>query len=230
MRGMWSALALAVTLGLGCVARAESTPSDRGTVLRLSASASISTVPDQLVAEMLAQSTSPTGIDAQRRVNALMAKGMQSAKAVPAVDARALGYGVSPGDSDHPSWTAQQTLRLQSNDGPQMLDLVGKLQAMGFQTASLDWEVSPTARRMQMDKATVAALRNLQQQATTAATALGMQVDHIQTVTIEPADLGGPRPMMAMMSVARAAGPPPQVTAAPEDVTARVSAEVLLKP
>jgi uncharacterized protein YggE len=62
-----------------------------------------------------------------------------------------------------------------------------------------------------------------------AAATLGLQVDHVQEVRLDgPNDR--PRPPFPMMAMAGRAMPAPQATAAPEEVTAEVSADYVLKP
>ncbi len=198
------------------------------TLLHLSADGSVQAAPDQLVADLVAQSTSPAASDAQRRVNALVAQGMQSARAVSGIDARAVGYQVSPADEKRTQWLAQQTLELRGSDGPALLDLANRLQQLGFVTASLDWRLSPTLRRKACAEATTAALKALREQAASAAATLGLHVDHLKDVQLQQPMAGMLRPVMSM--AARVGGPAPQATAAPEEVAAQVSAEVVLRP
>ena len=198
------------------------------TLLRLSVTESAQAAPDQLVADLVAQDTAPSAADAQRRVNALIAQGLQAARAASGIDARAIGYQVSPADEHRTTWLAQQTLELRGADGPALLDLANRLQQQGFVTASLDWQLSPALRRKTHAEAITAALRSLQEQAASAAATLGLHVDHLKDVQLLPLDFRPIRPMMAR--AARASTPAPQATAAPEDVTAQVSGEVVLRP
>ncbi len=198
------------------------------TLLHLSANGAVQVTPDQLVADLVAQDTSSSAAEAQRRVNALVAQGMQVAHQVSAVEARAIGYEVSPADERRARWLAQQTLELRSADGPALLDLTSRLQQQGFVTASLDWQLSPAARRRAYAEATTAALKALQEQATSAAGTLGLHVDHLKEVQLQPREFRPIQPMMAM--AARTGALPPQATSAPEEVTAEVSAEVVLHP
>ena len=198
------------------------------TRLNLSATGSVQAAPDQLVAALVAQDTSASAADAQRRVNTLIARGMQAAGLVPSVDARAVGYGVAPADTTRTKWIAQQTLELRGGDGPALLDLTGKLQEQGFVTESIEWQMSPPLRRKSYLAATSVALRALYEQAAAAAATLGLRFDHYATIQLQPRELRPGRPMMAL--AAKSSGPSPQTTAAPEDVTADVSAEVLLRP
>ena len=193
------------------------------TLLHLSADGSVQAAPDQLVADLVAQDTSPIAADAQRRVNALVAQGMQAARAVAGIDTRAVGYQVAPADEKRTQWLAQQTLELRGSDGPALLDLTNRLQRLGFVTASLDWRLSPALRRRAYARATTAALQALQEQAASAAATLGLHVDHLKDVQLQQQMVGELRPVLSM--AVRIA---PQATAAPEDVTARVSAEVVL--
>ncbi len=199
------------------------------TVLHLSANGLVQVVPDQLAAELVARSTSASAATAQRQVNGLMADGMKMGQAVAGVDARAVGYSVAPGDDRHATWIAQQTLELRAADGPALLDLAGKLQEHGLALASLDWQLSPALRRKAHEEATTAALKELQAEAASAAATLGLHVDHLQDVRLDEASFQ-PRRGVPMMAVSRMSSPPPQASAAPEDLTAQVSADVLLRP
>ena len=199
------------------------------TMLHLGATASVQAPPDQLVADLVAQATSRSPAAAQRQVNTLIADGMKTAQGVAGVDAQAIGYAVDPADDKHAAWAAQQTLELRGADGPSLLDLAGRLQEHGLVMASLDWQLSDAARVKAHDTATVAALKALQARARDAAGALGMHVDHLSDVRLDETPAFQPRPGPVMMMAARAA-PPPQATAAPETVSADVSADVVLHP
>lgn len=216
-------------IGLAVVQPASAEVAPSTTVLHLSATGSVQVAPDQLAAELVAQSTSPSAAMAQRQVNALMANGMKAAQAIAGVDARAVGYSVTPGDDKHATWIAQQTLELRGADGPALLDLAGKLQERGLALASLDWQLSRPVRLKAHEEASTAALKELQTQAGSAAATLGMHVDHLQDVRMDEASLR-PRQLTPMLAAASRMSTPPQASAAPEEVTAQVSADVLLRP
>jgi predicted secreted protein len=221
-----TAAALCINSG---IARAQAATPDGATVLHLSVTASVPVSPDQLVVDLLAQITSPSAAAAQRRVNAMIAEGMQAAHGVAGVDARAVGYSVTPGDEKRTAWTAQQTLELRGPDGQVLLDLAGKLQERGLAAAALDWQLSPPLRRKAHDEAVTAALKEMQTRAASAAATLGLHVDHATEVRID-SPVYQPRPAFSMMAMAVRAAPPPQATAVAEEVTATVSADVLLRP
>ena len=199
------------------------------TVLHLSADGSVQAAPDQLVASLIARSTSPSAATAQRRVNTMIDDGMKAARGVAGADARAIGYSVGPTDDKHATWVAQQTLELRGNDGPSLLDLAGKLQQRGLAASSLDWQLSPALRRKAHDEATTAALKALQARAAAAAATLGLHVDHAREVQLD-GPIYQPRPPFPMMARAALAMPAPQATAAPEEITATVSADYVLVP
>jgi uncharacterized protein YggE len=221
------AIAAVALVGSGAHAQPQPSAPRDNIVVHLSAAGSVQTPPDLLVADLVAQATLPSAAAAQRRVNALMADGMGAAHDMPGIDARAIGYSVGLTDDKRTAWTAQQTLELRGTDGPGLLDLAGKLQARGLVMASLDWQLSPALRRKAHDEATTEALKELMARVKAAAATLGLQVDHVQDVRLDgPNDQ--PRPPFPMM--AAGAMPAPQATAAPEEVTAEVSADYVLKP
>ena len=224
----------AVLAGLAKAQAQPQTPADYAlpsatTILHLSATGSIQVSPDELVADLVAQSASPAAANAQRRVNEMMAAGMKAARGVAGVKARAIGYSVSPNDDKRPTWTTQQTLELRGPDGPTLLDLVGLVQQQGIATASLDWQLSPALRRKAHDAATTAALKELQERAASAAATLGLHVRFMHDVRLDEPDVV-PHPPFRVMALARPVPVPPQATAVPEDVTAQVSADVVLQP
>ena len=207
------------------------------THLHLSAEGSVSEPPDVLVGDLTVEAMSPSPADAQRKVNALMAQGMKDARAVEGIEARAMGYAVYQVDLDdgsvlvrpHPrrmGWTARQTLEVRGKDGDRLLSLVGKLQDEGLAVASLDWQLSPALGRQARDRAMAEALQALRVRADKAAQALGLKVDQVQDVRVDAPEPMRVRPMMAAMK----AGPPPQATASPQDVTSEVSADIVLRP
>jgi len=200
------------------------------TLLHLSASGSVQTAPDELIADLVAQSTSSSAAEAQRHVNALIATGMQAVRGVTGIEARAVGYGVNPTDEKHTTWAAQQTLELRGADGPALLDLAGRLQDKGFVAAALGWQLSPGLRLKAHDEATTEALKSLQTRAAAAAATLGLHVDHLQDVRLNDTALQPRLAAIPMQAMAARMAQPPQATAVPEEVTAEVSAEVVLRP
>lgn len=225
---LWIALCLAPLAAQPAAALAQATGPE--TVLHLGATGSVEVAPDQIMADMTVQNTASGAAAAQRRVNDLMAGAVRTAQGVAGVEARAVGYSVSPADEKRTSWTARQTLELRGSDGPALLDLAGRLQEEGLAVASLEWRLSPALWRKAHDQATTAALKDLQARAASAAATLGLRVDHLQEVRLDASALLG-RPSMPIGALALAARvAPPQVGASPQEVTAEASADVLLRP
>jgi len=181
------------------------------------------------VADLIAQSTSPSAATAQRRVNTMIDDGMKAARGVAGVEARAIGYSVGPADQKRTTWVAQQTLELRGTDGPSLLDLAGKLQGSGLAAASLDWQLSSARQRKAHNEATTVALKELQTRAASAAATLGLHVDHAREVQLD-GPIYQPRPPFPVMAKAALAMPAPRATAASEEITATVSADYVLRP
>jgi uncharacterized protein YggE len=208
------------------------------THLHLAATGSVPVTPDELVATLAAEATSPSLAIAQNRVNILMKRGLSAAGAVTGVEARAEDYSVQQVDQStpigvggrplqHPAWVAHQTLKLRSSSGDPLLDLAGKLQADGFTVSALEWRVSSSLARKSRDAAMVEALKDLQSRAHLAAAALGLHVDHIQDVRVDIPEAMPVRPMMAAQARAMVA---PEETRSSQDITSEASADVLLRP
>jgi uncharacterized protein YggE len=225
----WAKAACGLALVFGAIPAHAQTPPQPPTLLHLSATRSVSTDPDELVADLTAQSMSASPAAAQRQVNGLVASAMKLAATVPNVTAKAIDYSVDRADDKRMTWQAQQTVDLRSADGPALLDLVGKLQADGLVVNSLEWQISTEKQLQTHDAAMALALKALQAQAAKAAAALGLHVDHIQDVRLDHSEPVMPRPVMMAGKMAFGGAPAPQATAARQDVTASVSADIVLR-
>ena len=204
-------------------------------VLNLSAQATIKLPPDMLVADMTALASLPTAIGAQRRVNSFMAQASKAADGVAGVKATFKDYSVAfieASPLNQPShWTAQQTVEIKGQSSEALLDLVGRLQALGLVIGDLEWQVSAERAEKARQDATMQALKTLRTQASDDAAALGLQVDRFGSVRLNEEARPFPLVRAAMkMTVAMAAAmPPPNATAEQQDVTATVSADVVLR-
>jgi uncharacterized protein YggE len=228
-----AAAASAQTEGLGD-ARGAAVPG--ATHLHLSADGMVSEPPDVLVGDLIAEATSPSAVGAQRKVNKMMAQGMKDARAIEAIEARAMGYSVNQIDLDEDAvpvrprarrmgWTAQQTLEVRGKDGERLLAIVGKLQEQGLTVSSLEWQLSPEVSRQARDGAMVNALQALRVRADKAAQALDLRVVQLQDVRV---NMQGSSPIRPMLGAQMKAMVAPQATATPQDITSEVAADVLL--
>lgn len=217
--------ALAVAAAL-----AQAAPAAAATVLSLSETATVRVPPDELTAELRATAEAPSAARAQAQVNAAMAAALAAARAVPGVTAATAGYATwqrPPGSAGGGGWQASQALTLRSHAPTALLELVGRLQERGLAAGSLEWGLSAPARQRAQDKATDQALRALHGRAEAAARVLGLRFGAFRRVQLGAPPQITPRPMFA--AAARAALPP-SVAAQDIEVSATVSAEVILLP
>ena len=162
--------------------------------------------------------------------NEMMAKVKTAATGAPGVRTSFRDYAVIYSEVKPPHWTAQQTVEVRGGDGEALLDLLGRLQAPGLALGNLGWEVSAGRAEQAQQDATLKGLATLRKQATEAARALGMEVDHFQSVSLNNAPGVVPmgRPQMARAPPMMAPMPPPNASPESQDVIASVSGDVVL--
>lgn len=200
-------------------------------MLHLSASATVKVEPDALVADLQGVGIASTVMAAQRHVNELMLKAKTVAASAAGVTTSFRDYSVDFTDEKPAHWTARQTVELRGAEGEQVLDLVGRLQGIGLAVTDLGWQVSPDRADQARQSAMVKALKSLRIQASDAAAALGMEVDHIQSVALNeppwvtPFARGGVATAQAMT----VAMPAPNASRESQDVTATATADVVLR-
>lgn len=209
------------------------TSDDTNTKLMLSATGTVHAPPDRLTAVFFAESTAPTAAGAQGQVNAQVDKAMTTMRAITGLTISAESYSVRHQDADpHASrpaqWVARQTIRVSATDGSILLPLLGRIQSENLALSQLDWSLSRDRRTALLQQAEGLALHELQQRAHAAATALGLKIVRIESVTLNDQEM--PRPMPMMMMAARSAVAAPQAPAADQDVTAQADATFVLHP
>jgi hypothetical protein len=182
------------------------------------------------VADLVAKAESPVAVTAQRRVNDLMAQAATRADKVAGVTAVFRDYSTTFIDRSNnvpAHWTASQTLELRGKAAESLLSLVGQLQTLGLSIGNLGWQAPSDELDAAGRQARLKSLSSLRQEATAAAQTLGLAVAGYQTVDLSggPTPIfGRPRPMMATAAMAV-----PMATADSRDVTATVTADVILK-
>lgn len=206
-------------------------PAAAATTLHLSASATVNTMPDELEATLSANAEAPAPADAQARVNAMVSRALQAARAVAAVTVSTGSYSVwqvtNPHPAPHPEWHASQNVVLSAGDGAALLGLVGVLQGEGLAVSSLEWRLKPETEKKAHDQAETMALAALRQKAENTAKLLGMHFAGFRQIWLTQPPTPAPRPM-AMM--AARAMPEPNAVPAEASVTATVTAEATLVP
>lgn len=199
-------------------------------LLHLSETATISVPPNLLVADLEASSQSPSAVTTQRRVNDLMAQANSLAGKVPGIVTVFEDYSTdfvdkSPGVPAH--WEASQTLEIRGHSGEVVLSLVGQLQALGLSLGNLGWQVPQDEQDAATRKVRLQALATLRQEALAAAQVLGLYVQGYQSVDLtggqSPIFSPGPQPMQMAAAMA-----PPLASADPQDISATVTANVIL--
>lgn len=199
-------------------------------VLHLSETATIHVQPTLLVADLVASAESPVAVTAQRRVNDLMAQAASRVEKAAGVTIVFRDYATSFTDRSNgvaAHWTASQTLELRGKVADSLLPLVGQLQTLGLAIGNLGWQVPQDDLDAAERQARLKALSSLRQEAAAAAQTLGLTVVSYQSVDLTGGPVtifARPRPMMAMAAIA-----PPMATADTQDVSATVSADVILR-
>jgi uncharacterized protein len=212
----WAALAAALLAAPA--ARAD-------TILHLTVTATVTAMPDELVAQLSAQADAPSAGAAQQRVNQMIATALDAAKPLTAVTASTTAYSVWHETEPRNIWHASQGIALRSRDGGGLLTLVGSLQQGGLAVGDLSWQLSPGASEKTYEQA----IDLLTARADAVAGLLHLSVKGFRSVTvgedggIQPQPMGG----MRMMSLAvSAAAPPPSAQADVVTISAAVSGDV----
>ncbi len=192
------------------------------TRLRLSESASATVQPDEAVASLRIEARAATAAEAQEQVNRRMAAALATARGVQGVRATT-GHYAARADRDKQEFVAQQSLNLR---GPEaVVALVGQLQAAGLLLDNISWQLTEAAQRQGRDEATRLAIRAVQERGAAIGRDLGLRVTALRDLYVEAAPEA--RPMMAARAMA--APTAPSVTAEEITVTARVTADLLLR-
>jgi uncharacterized protein YggE len=197
-------------------------------LLHLSETAAIAVQPDLLVADLVADSQSASATTTQRRVNNLMAQANLLAGKVSGINAVFQDYStnfVDNTDGVPAHWEASQTLEIRGHSGEVVLGLVGQLQAIGLALGNLGWQVPPDEADAAGRKARLQALASVRQEALAAAQTLDLSVEGYQSVDLT----GGRSPILSPAPMQmEAAMAPPLASADSQNISATVSADVIL--
>ncbi len=210
-------------------AAGDSGPIDPGPPsLHLSATETSKIAPDEL-ATVSAMATAPRALAAQQQVNALVAKTKAVTDKAKGIKTAFQGYSVTFVDEKPPHWVAQQAVEVRGANGDDVLDMVGQLQGGGLSITSLGWQVSQDRAEKAQRAATIAALHKLREEANEAARALEVEVDRFQHVDLSQEPRVVPFMRGGMQMAGKFAMPTPVSTPEEQDITATVSADVLLR-
>lgn len=220
-----------------------------GINVTLSASDQKRVTQDLLVASLRIEIDNKDSRTVQDSINKAMKEALDIVKAEPAIKVSTGSYYVYNYDPNpappqplsaaemkkRQVWKGSQTLDLKSKDAQKVLDLLAKLQDMGFVMNGLNYTLSPELAEAQKDELLIGALKKIQDKAALVAKALGKSGYEIADLTIDNSYM--PQPPVAMMSMARAGGrmekadmAAPVAAPSEDDVSLSVSARVVLKP
>ena len=227
-------IALSILLAASGPAGAQ-IPGDRGPIdpeppsLHLSATETSKIAPDELVATLSAMGTGPRALPAQQQVNALVAETKAVTDKAKGIKTAFQGYSVTFVDEKPQHWIAQKAVEVRGANGEDVLDMVGQLQGGGLSITDLGWQVSQDRAEKAQRAATIAALHKLREEANDAARALGVEVGRFQHVDLSEEPRVVPFVRGGMQMAAKVAMPTPASTPEEQDITATVSADVLLR-
>ena len=219
-----------------------------GTFVTLSASDQKKVEQDLLVSSLRIEMDGKDSRKVQDDINKAMKKAVDLAKTEPALKVSTGNYYVysyDPNPSPKPLsnveqkkrmiWKGSQTIDIQSKDPEKILDVLGKIQDMGFVMNGLDYMLSPELAESKRDELLVGALQKIQKKAELISKTLGKSGYDIVEVNIDGSYMPQPQPVM-MMKAARMEVMSSDAVASPvaapgeSDVSLSVNARILLKP
>ena len=215
------------------------------TMLSLSATEQIELKQDLLQASLRIEVTGKDGRKVQEEINEAMQKALAATKDVKEVKTSTGQYNVYSFDPNptppqpkttkpQMQWKGFQTIDLQGKDQTKLLELVGKIQDLGFVMNGLNYTLSPDQAESVRDDLMTNALKKIKTKADIAAKALGKTSFDIVEVNIDGASPIPPMPVMfkaARMEMASDAGmAAPVAQAGEQTVSLSVTARVVLKP
>lgn len=229
MRRIFLAASLALPF-LAARAGAQPAPvfAGPGTLLRLSETAEVTRVPDEVQATLRFEARDSAAAAAQAGVNRAMAAALETARRTASVTTTTGAY-FTWRQEDPPRWVSSQTLALRGREQAPILELAGALQSRGFALGGIQHTLARETARAARQEAASMALEALRRRAEAVASQMGMRVERIAEIQLEASDPPAPRPMLAQAMAARAA-PAPVAQAEDVVVTATVAAAVVLAP
>lgn len=219
----------------------------QGAVITLSASDQKQVEQDLLAASLRIEMDDKDARKVQDKINKAMKDAVDVAKAEPTLKVSTGNYYVysyDPNLSPTPLslaeqkkrmvWKGSQTIDIQSKDSQKLLDVVGKIQDVGFAMNGLNYMLSPELAEAQKDELLVGALEKIQKKAGLIAKTLGKSGFDIIEVNIDGSYMPQPQPVMmkamrAEMAAVSDGMSAPVAAPSETEVGLSVSARVMLK-
>jgi len=177
-------------------------PPEGTTIINFSATEKRTMPQDLLIASLrIEEEDKADPAKVQNKINEAMKKALDLAKAESSFKVSTGAYSVYKYDNpivvdratgetkSEPVWKGSQTLDIESKDATKLLDVVGKIQGMGFAMNNLAYTLSPEAVDKVRDELLIEALKKLTAKAKVVAQTLGK--DKVDLVDVN-VDTGGP--------------------------------------
>lgn len=219
-----------------------------GAFVTLTASDQKKVEQDLLVASLRIEIDNKDSRKVQDEINKTMKEALGVVKAEPVIKVSTGNYYVysyDPNPSPQPLshaeqqkrmiWKGSQTIELQSKDSQKILDVLGKIQNMGFLMSGLNYTLSSELAEAQRDELLVGALKKIQTKADLISKTLGKSGYEIIEVNVDGSYMPQPQPVMMMarstkMEMAGDSMSAPVAAPSETDVSLSISARIQLKP
>lgn len=208
-----------------------------GTLITLSAMEMVEVDQDLLVANLYFRAEDKNISTVQDSVNKKMKEALDAAEKVDSVKAATQQYHVHEYDRSRSRdgrsdmiWRGQQGLQLKSKESGDLLELVGKLQAMGFAMNGLSYTLSPQKMEDTQNSLLEDTIAKLMAKAERTAKALGKNEVEVLKIDVNPTGGNFHQPVMRAMAMEAASSSMAAPVAAPGEsqVSLSVSAQILL--
>lgn len=180
-------------------------PAAAGTLIELSAEASLPAANDQLRATLYSEASGANPAELARRVGGEIAEALKVARGKPGIKVQSGGQTTFPvyGQGQKiDGWRMRSEIVLETRDLPAASVLIGQLQAMRLAVAGIALQPAPETRRQVADEAVREALRAFEQRAALVAGHFG-KAWKIRQLNVGQS--GGPIPVARGLRAAMAA-------------------------
>ena len=218
-------VALLATLTFSVQAAPALTP----TTIDLNAEASRPAANDLARATVFAEATSPTPGESAKKVNALIAEAVGTAKSYSRVKVQTAAthtYPVYAKGGKIEAWRMRSEITLESMDTAALSELLGKLQA-NLGVSGMALSPSPETRKKAESEATLEAISAFKARAKVVADALGKPY-RIKHLSIGGQQYRPPVPMMRAAPMAAMEAAPMPIEAGESQITTSVSGQIEL--
>jgi len=202
-----------------------------GTVIDLSAAASLPAANDMVSATVYAEASGSNPGELAKRVNQDIAEALRLIKAAPSISAKSgqqHTYPVYGQNQKIENWRMRSEIVLESKDQAAVSELLGKLQQMRLAVANITQQPAPATRLATEDETTRAAIRAFQNRARLVADTLGKPY-RIKQLNVQQNGSHLPQPMFRASRAAALADAAPMPMEAGESlVTTTVSGQIEL--